>query len=667
MGDTIKSYKEYIFKDGAFRKISAGSGSGSDVDVEIVEELPEHAPEDTVFYLIEDEEPEPEPSVSTLLTKITWAELKELKDKQELIPGMKYQITDYNCTTSLWLTKSANHQFDIIVTALSESQLSENASATYHTREVQVIKAATLKPGVTLENIDLMYRMRDNPGSYNPPEAKVKPIAQLTTRTNLDGIEVPCLINLDTQSGNDDYYLFYDKYTIDGTVCDRWIQCDSQGNPKLPNNNFYTLTNEVVNVEYGPGESINDGYFVTGEFKAEIPAWKLKYCLDNDTTRFEWAAEHTAIIVHDESDSEDYIYVRYPTADNTRFAWAVCNSLSVDPCGTVEFFQIPKPLGNSIDSSDLIYTDTETPSIGDILDMSGTNVTVTQTMFPHGVIYRMIDEFNNDVPYDFKNIMYYRHYISGISNEYTNPYWKISGVISLLANQAKISAPQLSVDGTTLYSTKASPYDQDHTWQNYKNCWLYTFCEYVDTSIGSDNFRIDAYDFTIGWYHNWDAEICLTSDNLIEPYYGENFTINPQRVLQTLNNITLLAYAQDSENTYLGIRNNKFTTLCNNISITGINANIMNNTFDNCYNIYFTGSEIRSCKFYDVNSINMTNINNGDLYLNNSIFSYSGGVHIYPTASSINYTTLSYKNSGTMILELDTGTDYHSSRDNQVI
>ena len=66
------------------------------------------------------------------LTEITWSSLKSLVSAGTLIPGMKYRITDYNCTTTQDYTRSAGHQFDIIVDALDKNTLSENASAINH-------------------------------------------------------------------------------------------------------------------------------------------------------------------------------------------------------------------------------------------------------------------------------------------------------------------------------------------------------------------------------------------------------------------------------------------------------------------------------------------------------------------------------------------------------
>ncbi|OUP37265.1 hypothetical protein [Bacteroides sp. An19] len=67
------------------------------------------------------------------MVEITHAELKALKDSSSLEVGTKYRITDYVGTFKT--LKSANHPFDIVVEALSESVLSEKASAMQNERD----------------------------------------------------------------------------------------------------------------------------------------------------------------------------------------------------------------------------------------------------------------------------------------------------------------------------------------------------------------------------------------------------------------------------------------------------------------------------------------------------------------------------------------------------
>ena len=66
------------------------------------------------------------------MVPIIWSELKNMRDNSSLVAGTQYRITDYITTTIQENTTSAGHQFDIIVTALDESTLSEEAKAIQH-------------------------------------------------------------------------------------------------------------------------------------------------------------------------------------------------------------------------------------------------------------------------------------------------------------------------------------------------------------------------------------------------------------------------------------------------------------------------------------------------------------------------------------------------------
>ena len=63
------------------------------------------------------------------IIELSYSELVTLRNNGQLIPGQQYRIIDYITTTTQENTKSAWHQFDIIVTALDESTLSEEAQA----------------------------------------------------------------------------------------------------------------------------------------------------------------------------------------------------------------------------------------------------------------------------------------------------------------------------------------------------------------------------------------------------------------------------------------------------------------------------------------------------------------------------------------------------------
>lgn len=80
----------------------------------------------------DDKDDEKEDVIVEDAVEVTWSELKSLRDGSALKPGMNYIITDYVATTSSSFSRSANHPFDIIVTAVSDSALSEKAAARKH-------------------------------------------------------------------------------------------------------------------------------------------------------------------------------------------------------------------------------------------------------------------------------------------------------------------------------------------------------------------------------------------------------------------------------------------------------------------------------------------------------------------------------------------------------
>lgn len=74
---------------------------------------------------------------------VTYAELKALRDGGELVPGMWYRITDYVTMINEYVTestgqvipthtKSAGHPFDVVVMAISTSEISQDARAIQH-------------------------------------------------------------------------------------------------------------------------------------------------------------------------------------------------------------------------------------------------------------------------------------------------------------------------------------------------------------------------------------------------------------------------------------------------------------------------------------------------------------------------------------------------------
>lgn len=170
-----------------------------------------------------------------------------------------------------------------------------------------------------------------------------------------------------------------------------------------------------------------EGYFAD----SNLHAWDVKYCLDNDTSRFDWAVAKGKTLIIDGSSTN-------------------IGEVSVVMNGTFEYegttyFKWPA----SVEGMEVYFlTASDSPSIGDVvipylpsLSMTFPNVTVKaveeKTIAGKGVIYYMRDENENDAPYDFKNILFLRKVRSDgiIDNEngedmyvYTFSEWK-DGII----------------------------------------------------------------------------------------------------------------------------------------------------------------------------------------------------------------------------------------------
>ena len=131
-----------------------------------------------------------------------------------------------------------------------------------------------------------------------------------------------------------------------------------------------------------------DGYFAN----SNLAAWKLWYSLDNDTERFAWALDESNTYVVCEGDDipnevRNFI-VKVNAKDDDAFVGDIKVLYVYDLADDTQIY---------FAEDGYIYNEGEI-NIGHYSIKNG-----------KGVIYRMIDEWNNDLPYDFKNIMFVRY------------------------------------------------------------------------------------------------------------------------------------------------------------------------------------------------------------------------------------------------------------------
>lgn len=259
------------------------------------------------------------------MVSVTWQELVNLKNDSELKAGKFYRITDYVTTTSQENTQSAGHQFDIIVLALSDNQLSEDAYATFN--------------------------------------------------------------------DNDDYFL---------------------------------------------------------ENGANLNAWKIKYCLDNDTDRFAWAQDSISEYLPDywiqydrdenewvEYNKSDQVFIQFDS-ENMRL-YATNPEEYPDEIDELDYFQYEDDTMEFNGQTYYVWRKYDKDGSGSPSSVISQDYAIlTSTLdIPlgegsgTGVIYYMKDEWGNEAPYDFKNIQFKRDLTDGVLDAengtstwvYTFNYW----------------------------------------------------------------------------------------------------------------------------------------------------------------------------------------------------------------------------------------------------
>lgn len=148
-----------------------------------------------------------------------------------------------------------------------------------------------------------------------------------------------------------------------------------------------------------------DTYFAN----SNLNAWKVWYCLDNDKSRFAWADDSVDESTEESIDVSGYysgIFIRNSQLDMaTEYCWT-----KTEGSHTYNIYtSSPTPT-----SGDKYATSpNERPAKTDIINSYTPAYEGTNLPNGRGVIYRLVDEFNNDIKYDFKNIQFKRTITDG--------------------------------------------------------------------------------------------------------------------------------------------------------------------------------------------------------------------------------------------------------------
>ena len=419
-------------------------------------------------------------SIGNILS-ITYESLKTLRDNAKLIPRRQYRIIDYITTTSQENTQSAGHKFDIIVTALDECTLSEEAQAIQNSNDGYF-------DGSNLSAWKIWYCLDNDTNRFAwAGDEKVGVIEHTSYNSST------CTINPELINGN----AFITPFNFKSCV---WVDGNNDGTKDYDHHDITELIYEW-------------GYFTDENGDTQLCVYKSEAGLYEEEGHPDYG--------------DKYLYRGVITVDSTEY----------------DYWQKWDEGEKGIDfSGDYVYATTQRI----VLNPEAYSVTIkTEDIYEpnKGVIYRMIDEWNNDVPYDFKNIKFARDW--------------------------SVIAPDSGLSGTV---------------------YCYTF------SIFLDGFSEDA----IANDESIKAKECIESDG--EGVFGNNTIRADQHNIMSLNDIIFVTdwssgsvfhYSNSFE---CNCFHNSFRSECNNNSFGSdcINNSFGNNCYSNSFGDYCTNNSFRN-------------------------------------------------------------------------
>lgn len=203
-----------------------------------------------------------------------------------------------------------------------------------------------------------------------------------------------------------------------------------------------------------------------------------------------------------------------------------------------------------------------------------------------GVIYWMEDEFHNQVPYDFKNIMFKRFKVNKVGSDSPVSFDTFfNGTGNLTITDCISPATSLRIADITRTTF----------------IWCYTFCTFEgDDPSKPLDASLNLFPDDIAFQNPKTSVKLYAYDNIIEPLVSYQTITNPTKKVdfQELNNIVFMKYDKDTTNDF-GVFGNRFSSSCQSITLgrkcysnvfNGNNVGLMvgygcaRNTFNSCGN-----------------------------------------------------------------------------------
>lgn len=342
---------------------------------------------------------------------ITYSDLKSLRDNNTLVPGAFYRITDYECFTSQLNTRSANHPFDIVVQALDEHTLSEDARAIQHDGDTYFANS-------NLKAWSLKYALDGDTSRFAWAQTPARPQSW------------SCAWGVLESKKNNDASSNYEKVTIDGKS--KYLYRPAEPTSHLEGKQLYRdiVLSAITSPEgfvyeadsapsYEYDEEMGESYYnYPSEIRVKTASGQLvaKFINDYNDEYKDINDDMGDYIVRftDEYAEMDGKYHLNPDTDTIEEWWQYFIGGSITETEREYYVGDYSNLYYAFDSAlpKSSKTVTEVTDKVHIYKAGGTIDAITYQSYiseedgGKGVIYQLIDEFGNDCSYDFKNIQF---------------------------------------------------------------------------------------------------------------------------------------------------------------------------------------------------------------------------------------------------------------------
>ena len=348
------------------------------------------------------------------------------------------------------------HQFDVIVQALSNDTLSEDARADFHYDEdgnpdgyfqqtVPII-SASWKEGVTVDDVSICFKIFEDGELYNNEDTVDEDegkIAELTTMINQNGVEMPAMLNPDPDdSGCEDYYVYVGTHTItkatNTLVSIQYVlnddeEIDYEGTPEMKvddvfveinynDDNIPIMYKEDINVFGFDSVDYGDIFVYDGDYVIDGIVYN-KWYKDEENKSNDYGPTHR-ILTQQIVVNNKFIVSKEEFKNAIQSVSTVYDKWQSYEFGEwTDYYMLTE---NYVNASIIGYKlkaisapshwklkyclDNDTSRFAWALNEQAiTNLESVQAISGKGVIYWMRDEFDNECPYDFKNIQFPRN------------------------------------------------------------------------------------------------------------------------------------------------------------------------------------------------------------------------------------------------------------------